>query len=206
MKRVSLLCLLLLVSVLAVVPEALALPVDPNSPLIPIQMRVLDNGLRVIVKEIPSYPVATVNVWVDVGAKNDPMGLSGLAHFFEHITFKGTPSRPRGQIAYQVESVGGYLNAMTSLDYTTYYIVVPSEHVGLAMEIQADALRNSLFDQSDIDQERTVIHEEIRLRQDSPQTALVDMVIQELFPGTPYARPVIGTFEELASVNRPEML
>lgn len=198
--------LLALVSLLILHSAALAMPVDPDSPLLPIEMRVLPNGLRVIVKEIPSYPIATVNVWVDVGAKDDPEGLSGLAHFFEHLMFKGTPSRPRGQIAYEVESVGGYLNAMTSLDYTTYFIVVPSEYAALAMEIQADALRNSLFEQAEIDMERTVIHEEIRLRRDNPQTYLVDMLLQYIFPGTPYARPVIGTFEELANVNRQEML
>ncbi len=197
---------LALALVVLAAPHAAALPVDPDSSLIPITMHVLDNGLRVIVKEIPAYPVATVNVWVDVGAKDDPPGLSGLAHFFEHITFKGTPTRPRGQIAYAVESVGGYLNAMTSLDYTTYFIVVPSDYVDLALEVQADALRNSLFEQSEIDQERTVIHEEIRLRRDTPQTHLTDMVLEKLFPNTPYEQHPIGTFEDLARVDRQAML
>lgn len=206
MSQTKLTGLLLVVVVLLSSTFAFAQSVDPQSTLIPIQMKVLDNGLRVIVKEIPSYPIATVNVWVNVGAKNDPEGYSGLAHFFEHLLFKGTTTRPPGQIAYEVESLGGYLNAMTSLDYTTYFIVVPSEYVDKAMEVQADAIRNSVFDQAEIDRERTVIHEEIRLRIDSPQTHLVDMAIRELFPGTVYARPVIGTFEELANVNRREML
>ncbi|KLU39099.1 MAG: M16 family metallopeptidase [Limnochordia bacterium] len=205
MKRKFVSGFLIVVLVLSTVP-AFALPVDPDSPLIPIAMRVLDNGMRIIVKEISTYPIATVNVWVGAGAKDDPPGLSGLAHFFEHLTFKGTPSRPRGQIAYEVESVGGYLNAMTSLDFTTYFIVVPSDYAGLAMEIQADALRNSLFEPGEIDQERYVIHEEIRLRQDSPQTHLLDMVLAHLFPGTPYAKQPIGTFEELANVDRNAMV
>ncbi|HHU62430.1 MAG TPA: insulinase family protein [Natronincola sp.] len=196
----------LLLIVLSVNGIGFAQSVDPHSTLTPIKMQVLDNGMRVIVKEIPSYPIATVNVWVNAGAIDDPEGLSGLAHFFEHLTFKGTPTRPTGQISYEVESLGGYLNAMTSYDFTTYFIVVPSEHVAQAMEIQADALLNSSFDQGEIDKERTVIHEEIRLRMDSPQTSLIDMSVEKLFSGTIFSKSVIGSFEDLADVNRDEML
>lgn len=196
----------LLLIVLSVSSIGFAQSVDPHSTLTPIKMQVLDNGMRVIVKEIPSYPIATVNVWVNAGAIDDPEGLSGLAHFFEHLTFKGTPTRPTGQISYEVESLGGYLNAMTSYDFTTYFIVVPSEHVAQAMEIQADALLNSSFDQGEIDKERTVIHEEIRLRMDSPQTSLIDMSVEKLFSGTIFSKSVIGSFEDLADVNRDEML
>lgn len=206
MVRIRIACLSLILVLLLSSMVVFAQAVDPQSTLIPIQMQVLDNGLRVIVKEIPSYPIATVNVWVNVGSKDDPQGQSGLAHFFEHLLFKGTETRSPGQIAREVESFGGYLNAMTSLDYTTYFIVVPSEYVSQAMEIQADALRNSVFDQGEIDRERTVIHEEIRLRIDSPHTHLVDMALGELFKGTVYSRPVIGTIDELANVNRQEML
>lgn len=206
MRRVRVVMYSLVVTLLLLSTIVFAAPVDPKSPLIPLQMRILENGMRVIVKEIPSYPIATVNVWVDTGAKDDPTGLSGLAHFFEHLTFKGTTTRPRGQIAYEVESLGGYLNAMTSLDYTTYFIVVPSDHVGQAMDIQADALLNSLYEQDEIDMERTVIHEEIRLRIDSPQTHLVDMAIEHLFAGTVYSKNVIGSMEELANVHRAEIV
>ncbi len=206
MSRIRVVGFLLVVTLLMVSSLALGAPVDPGSPLVPLQMRILENGMRVIVKEIPSYPIATVNVWVDTGAVDDPAGLSGLAHFFEHLTFKGTTTRPRGQIAHAVESLGGYLNAMTSLDYTSYFLVVPSDHVSEAMEIQADALLNSLYEQGEIDMERAVIHEEIRLRIDSPQTHLVDMAIEQLFAGTAYAKNVIGSVEELASVNRAEVV
>jgi len=206
MSRIKIVIASLLVSLLLAGTAAFAAPIDPNSTLIPLQMRVLDNGMRVIVREIPSYPIATVNVWVDTGAKDDPEGLSGLAHFFEHLTFKGTETRPRGQIAYEVESLGGYLNAMTSLDYTSYFIVVPAEHVSQAMEIQADALLNSLYEQEEIDRERTVIHEEIRLRIDSPQTHLTDKAIEHLFAGIVYAKNVIGSTEELANVQRQDIV
>lgn len=98
-----------LLGVLLIVCTAIAAaaPVDPQSTLIPLHMQVLDNGLRVIVKEIPSYPIAVVNIWVGVGAKDDPEGLSGLAHFFEHLMFKGTPTRPVGQVFKEVELLGG---------------------------------------------------------------------------------------------------
>ena len=206
MNRIRVVGRVLLVTLFLAGSFAYATPVDPNSTLIPLQMRILENGMRVVVKEIPSYPIATVNVWVDTGAIDDPPGLSGLAHFFEHLTFKGTETRPRGQIAFEVESLGGYLNAMTSLDYTSYFIVVPSENVQQAMEIQADALLNSLYEQSEIDMERTVIHEEIRLRIDSPQTHLMDMAIEHLFSGTAYAKNVIGSVDELANVQRAEVV
>ena len=145
MKRKSVFCLLLLAVLLCSQTAALAQSVDPDSTFIPLYMQVLENGLRVIVKEIPSYPVATVNMWVDAGSKDDPEGMSGMAHFFEHLLFMGTPTRQAGQIFREVEALGGYANAGTSLDYATYYIVVPSEHVQLAMEIQADAIRNSVL-------------------------------------------------------------
>ncbi|HHT90897.1 MAG TPA: insulinase family protein [Firmicutes bacterium] len=206
MSRIRVVGCLLTVTLLLFSALSLAAPVDPQSPLIPLEMRILENGMRVIVKEIPSYPIATVNVWVNTGAVDDPPGLSGLAHFFEHLTFKGTTTRPRGQIAYEVETLGGYLNAMTSLDYTSYFIVVSSDHVGQAMEIQADALLNSLYEQDEIDMERSVIHEEIRLRIDSPQTHLVDMAMEHLFAGTVYAKNVVGSIEELAGVNRAEVV
>jgi len=93
----------LLLIVLSVSSIGFAQSVDPHSTLTPIKMQVLDNGMRVIVKEVPSYPIATVNVWVNAGAIDDPEGLSGLAHFFEHLTFKGTPTRPTGQISYEVD-------------------------------------------------------------------------------------------------------
>ncbi|HHT42256.1 MAG TPA: insulinase family protein [Firmicutes bacterium] len=206
MKRKSVFCLLLLAVLLCSQTAALAQSVDPDSTFIPLYMQVLENGLRVIVKEIPSYPVATVNMWVDAGSKDDPEGMSGMAHFFEHLLFMGTPTRQAGQIFREVEALGGYANAGTSLDYATYYIVVPSEHVQLAMEIQADAIRNSVFDQEEIDRERMVIHEEIRLGKDIINDHLTDVALEKLFAGTIYARPIAGTMEELANINREEML
>ncbi|HOB41096.1 MAG TPA: pitrilysin family protein, partial [Limnochordia bacterium] len=173
----------LLVAVVLLLGQAAAAhqSVDPESTLIPFHMQVLENGLRVIVKEIPSYPIAVANVWVGVGAKDDPDGLSGMAHFFEHLMFQGTPSRPLGQIWQETALLGGDINAATSLDFTFYYIVVPSEHIRQAMEIQADALRNSLFDQAQIDRERQVIQEEISMVRESLQTYLLHSSLQELF-------------------------
>jgi len=198
----------LLVAVVLLLGQAAAAhqSVDPESTLIPFHMQVLENGLRVIVKEIPSYPIAVANVWVGVGAKDDPDGLSGMAHFFEHLMFQGTPSRPLGQIWQETALLGGDINAATSLDFTFYYIVVPSEHIRQAMEIQADALRNSLFDQAQIDRERQVIQEEISMVRESLQTYLLHSSLQELFAGTSYGKPIPGTLEDLARVNRTEIL
>ncbi len=178
---------------------------DPVSPFIPYEMSVLPNGLRVIVKEIPAYPTAAVNMWVGVGAKDDPLHMSGMAHFFEHLLFKGTTTRPVGQIGRDVEKLGGYINAMTSYDFTTFFVVVPSDKVMFAMEIQADAIRNSSFVQEEIDKERNVIFEEIRVQEDSPTSKLASLVLQSLLTGTSYARPVLGSVEDLGNINRAEM-
>lgn len=206
MKKRTAVFLLLVVGLLFSCTVAWADPVDPGSTLLPVQMQILENGLRVIVKEIPSYPIAVVNMWVGVGAKDDPEGMSGMAHFFEHVLHQGTPGRPDGEIFQEVEAMGGYINAATSLDFTTYYIVVPSEYVNQALEIQADAIRNSLFDQTEIDRERMVIHEEIRLGKDSISDHLIHTTLAKLFAGTIYARPIVGSEEDLARVNREEMM
>ena len=179
---------------------------DPLSPFIPYEMSVLPNGMRIIVKEIPAYPIAAVNMWVGVGAKDDPHQLSGMAHFFEHLLFKGTTNRPVGQIARDVEALGGYINAMTNYDFTTYFIVVPSDQAMFAMEIQADAIRNSSFVQAEIDKERNVIFEEIRVQEDNPTSKLVNLVLQSLLAETAYARPVLGSVEDLNNINRTEIV
>ena len=205
MSRIRVVGCLLTVTLLLFSALSLAAPVDPQSPLIPLEMRILENGMR----HCEGNPFLSYRYCECLGLIREQWmipGLSGLAHFFEHLTFKGTTTRPRGQIAYEVETLGGYLNAMTSLDYTSYFIVVSSDHVGQAMEIQADALLNSLYEQDEIDMERSVIHEEIRLRIDSPQTHLVDMAMEHLFAGTVYAKNVVGSIEELAGVNRAEVV
>lgn len=174
---------------------------DSNSPLNPYIKIKLDNGLTVIVKEVHTAPIAAVDIWVGTGAKNETPEIAGISHFFEHMLFKGTTKRQVGEIAQEIKAVGGYQNAQTSLDTTHYYIVVPSEKVDLALDVEADAIMNSTFDPEEIDRERQVILEERRLKEDNPQGKLGLIAYQAVFRGTPYANDVLGTPETLARID-----
>ncbi|HHY46843.1 MAG TPA: insulinase family protein [Firmicutes bacterium] len=210
MKRTSpiqrLPLLLSLILGVIVVTAAPVLAVRPDSPLIPYTKVVLDNGLTVVVKEVHSAPIVAVDIWVATGAKNEDPKDSGISHFFEHMLFKGTERRKVGEIAKAIQSVGGYLNAMTSLDTTHYFVVVPSEYIDLALDVEADAIMNSTFDPAEIERERNVILEERRLVEDNPQSKLGWMVYQAVFAGTPYANDVLGTPETLANISRETFL
>lgn len=174
--------------------------------LYPYTKTVLKNGLTLIVKETHTAPITAIDVWVGVGSKNEPSELAGISHFLEHMLFKGTSSRPVGQIAKEIEGVGGYLGGSTTLDKTHYYIVVPSEYTNLALEVEADVLKNSSIDPVEIEKERKVILEEWRLKQDQPQGILYWNFYRAVFAGTPYANDVLGTAETLNRINRDYLL
>ncbi|HEY8464282.1 MAG TPA: pitrilysin family protein [Bacillota bacterium] len=187
----------------------LVLPVtaaEEMSTLIPYTKTVLANGLTLVVKEVPAAPIAAVDIWVGTGACNEVSAEAGISHFFEHMLFKGTKKRKVGEIAQAIQAVGGYLNAATSLDYTHYYVVVPSEYLDLALEVEADAIMNSVFDPKEIERERRVIMEEMSLKQDDPSQRLGWIAYQQLFSGTPYANDVLGTAESLNSITRETFL
>jgi zinc protease len=173
-----------------------------SDPLAPYTKVKLDNGLTLIVKEIHSAPIAAVDIWVGTGAKNETPEIAGISHFFEHMLFKGTTKRQAGEIAREIKAVGGYQNARTSLDTTNYYVVVPSEKVNLALEVEADAIMNSTFDPREIERERQVILEEKRLKEDNPQGKLGLLLYQAVFKGTPYANDILGTSESLARIDQ----
>ena len=174
--------------------------------LYPYTKTVLANGLTLIVKETHTAPITAIDVWVGVGSKNEPPELSGISHFLEHMLFKGTPDRSVGQIAKEIEGVGGYLGGSTSLDKTHYYIVVPSEYTNLALAVEADVLKNSSIDPEEIAKERKVILEEWRLKQDQPQSILYWNFYRTVFGGTPYANDVLGAAETINRINREHLL
>jgi zinc protease len=179
-----------------------AAAIRKDSSLVPYTKTVLDNGLTVVVKEVHSAPIVAVDIWVGAGARNEPPELAGISHFFEHMLFKGTQKRKVGEIGKAIQSVGGYLNAATSLDYTHYYVVVPSEYSKMALEVEADAVLNSVFDPREIERERKVILEEMSLKHDDPMSHIGWLACQQVFKGTPYGHDVLGTPETLASFTR----
>ncbi len=152
----------------------------------------LSNGLTVITKQVQAAPIVSVYVWYKVGSRNEPEGKSGMAHFLEHMMFKGTPTFPKGEITRQIGRTGGEQNAFTSYDYTAYYETVPVDYLDLALKIESDRMQNALLDPKELESERTVILSELEGNRNYPQTRLRDLVNAQTWQLHPYRRPVIG--------------
>jgi zinc protease len=168
----------------------------------PIHHEVLPNGLTLLLYEAHLAPVANLQIWAKVGAADERPGEEGLAHFHEHMLFKGTARRGVGEIAGEVEGAGGRINAYTSFDVTVYHATMPSESLGIGLDVLADALCNSSFDAKEIEREREVVLEEIRRANDSPAHVLGDAIFDLSYQVHPYRSPILGPAENVASFDR----
>jgi zinc protease len=154
---------------------------------------VLDNGLTVLVNEMPAAPLVAVNVLVKTGSANEgKYSGSGISHFVEHMLFKGTHSRPLGQIADEVKSLGGEINAATGYDHTVYTLDVPVESFIAGMDIMADMVARPLFDPQEVEREREVILKELKMRNDQPAWKLGELFHASEYKVHPYSFPIIG--------------
>lgn len=162
----------------------------------------LENGMTLIVKENHAAPLVAIDAWVRAGAMNEGDENNGISHFFEHMLFKGTEKRKAGEISLEIESVGGYSNAATSKDYTHYYVVVPSEHFDLALDVLADVIMNPAFDREEIERERKVILEEKRRSMDNPRASVFNLLYEIAYLEHPYRRTVLGTMESISGIER----
>ncbi len=163
----------------------------------------LANGMEVVVIPDRRAPIVTHMVWYKVGSADEPPGKSGIAHFFEHLMFKGTKNHRPGEFAERVAEIGGSENAFTSYDYTAYYQTVPPEALGTMMAYEADRMRNLLLTDDVIGPERDVILEERRMRiENSPDALLDEEVDAALYQNHPYRVPVIGWMHEMEQLNR----
>ena len=174
------------------------------SPLEPFTKVTFDNGLDVIVKEVHTAPIVAVYLWCNTGSINERDREQGISHFYEHMFFKGTEKRGVGEIDLEIKRLGGYNNAFTSKEYTAYYVVLPSENFTLAADVLLDAIRNSLFPEDEIAKELGVISEEINRKEDNPTGTLYEKLFELMFPGTPYAHPVLGTKETVSALTRDD--
>jgi zinc protease len=168
----------------------------------PIANFVLDNGMEVVV--IPDHrgPIVTHMVWYKVGSADEQPGKSGIAHFFEHLMFKGTKNHPSGELDALVSAIGGELNAFTTYDYTAYHETVPPDALPTMMALEADRMRNLIIDDASVATEREVIMEERRSRIDGdPQALLSEEVQPTLYENHPYRLPVIGWMHEIEKLN-----
>ena len=166
----------------------------------------LPNGVRLIVQEHHASDVSALQLWVRAGGRDEAASELGLAHYLEHMLFKGTASRPGGFIDRDVEGVGGRMNAGTSLDYTFYHLVLPATRTRAAIDLLADISVNASLESATLDAEKRVVLEEMRLSEDNPQRFLSRRLHEAAFEGHPYGRPVIGTPELVRSLSRETLL
>jgi len=166
----------------------------------------LDNGLRVLVQEDPRNPIVAVQLFYRVGSRNERPGATGLAHFLEHLMFKGTSTRGRGEGSRLIELNGGRENAFTTKDMTGYYVSIAADRLDLVLEIEADRMRNLLLSPPEIDSERKVVMEERRTRaEDNPDGLVYEAMNSLAFKAHPYRWPIIGWMEDIARINQAEL-
>ena len=166
----------------------------------------LSSGVTVLLREARLAPVAEVQVWAGVGSADEGPGEAGLAHFHEHMLFKGTATRGVGEVAGAVEGAGGRINAFTSFDATCYHATLPSDSLALGLDVLADAVQHSRFEPVEVAREVEVVLEEIRRSQDDPQHVLGDTLFETVFEQHPYRAPVLGTSASVASFTSEKLL
>lgn len=162
----------------------------------------LPSGLTVITDYMPTVETVSVGMWVGVGARYEDPHENGVAHFLEHMAFKGTTTRSAQKIAEEIESVGGYVNAYTGREVTAYYVKMLKEHAELGVDIIADIMQNSIFDQQELDRERGVILQEIGMYQDTPDELVFDHFQEKFFPNQPMGTSILGTTEIISKMPR----
>jgi zinc protease len=166
----------------------------------------LKNGIKILVKQTESAAVVSVSIWVKVGSIYETDSIAGISHFIEHMLFKGTHKRVVGEIAKEIHSHGGYMNAFTDFEGTCYWIVLPSKYLDTALEVQADALLNSTFDETELKKECRVIIEELKMYEDRPESFAFEKLLGLSFKKHPYGRPIIGFEETLLKISRQDLL
>lgn len=162
------------------------------------RLTTLPNGFRIVTEHMPGLASASVGVWVQAGARHERADQNGIAHFLEHMAFKGTATRSSLQIAEAIEDVGGYINAYTSRETTAFYARVLEGDVALALEVVADIVLNPAFDQREIETERHVILQEIGQALDTPDDVIFDWLQEAAYPDQALGRPILGPAERIA--------
>ncbi|MFD0858780.1 M16 family metallopeptidase [Roseovarius aquimarinus] len=170
-----------------------------------VNLTTLPNGFRIVTENMPGLKSAAIGVWVLAGARNELPQQNGIAHFLEHMAFKGTKRRSALQIAEAIEDVGGYINAYTSREVTAYYARVLEQDVPLALDVVGDILRNSVFDVSEIETERGVILQEIGQALDTPDDIIFDWLQEKAYPDHPLGRAILGQQEGVARFSREDL-
>ncbi|MGB5557932.1 MAG: pitrilysin family protein [Paracoccaceae bacterium] len=170
-----------------------------------VQLHTLPNGFRIVTENMPSLESASIGLWIDAGGRHERLDQNGIAHFLEHMAFKGTKRRTALQIAEEIEDVGGYINAYTSRELTAFYARVLRADVPLALDVIADILLNPVFDPAEIEVERGVILQEIGQALDTPDDVIFDWLQESAYPEQPLGRTILGPTERVSSFARHDL-
>ena len=166
----------------------------------------LDNGIRVVAESIPSVKSVSLGIWVSVGSRDEEAKDAGISHFTEHMFFKGTAHRSAHDISLEMDSLGGELNAFTTRETTTFYVKVLDEHIAKGIEIISDLFLHSSMNRKDMEKEKLVVLEELKMVEDDPEDYIHDMHAKLVWDGNPLARPIVGSVETIKGLNRESML
>ncbi len=162
---------------------------------------VLPNGLRLLTERMPHVRSVSIGVWLARGSRHEPQEQSGIAHFVEHMLFKGTSTRTAEDIAQAIDSIGGQMDAFTAKEYASYYIKVLDEHLPLAVEVLADIVMRPAFSPDDIEREKKVVLEEIKMVEDTPDDLVHELFTENFWANHPLGRPILGTRETVESLT-----
>jgi len=170
-----------------------------------IQLHTLSNGFRIVTENMPGLKSASIGIWVQAGGRHERIEQNGIAHFLEHMAFKGTKTRSALQIAESIEDVGGYINAYTSREMTAFYARVLEDDVSLGLDVISDILLNPVFDPAEIEVERGVILQEIGQALDTPDDIIFDWLQEVAYPDQALGRTILGPTERVSSFNRDDL-
>ncbi len=165
----------------------------------------LSGGVRILSESVSSSRSIAVGVWIDSGSRNDPERLAGISHFVEHAVFKGTAKRRMHQIASRMESVGGYLNAFTSKEHTCYFARALDSHLDRGIDSTCDLVASPVFPEQEIEKEKKVVLEEIKMYDDAPEEYIADRFESIVYPAQAIGRPIIGYPETVSSLRREDL-
>ncbi|MBI4972755.1 MAG: insulinase family protein [Candidatus Omnitrophica bacterium] len=166
---------------------------------------ILDNGLRIVTHQMSKMQSAALGVWIKVGARYESAEFKGIAHYLEHLLFKGSKKYSCRKIKESIEGLGGSLNGFTSEELTCYLAKMPARYLELALDILSDMVLNPLLLESDIEKERAVILEEIKMYKDQPASYVHELLDELLWPNQPLGTPVIGRFESVSKIKREDL-
>ena len=167
---------------------------------------ILDNGIRLVSERIPTLKSVTIGIWVNVGSRDEEPSQAGFSHFIEHMFFKGTTTRSAVDISREIDALGGEMNAFTTRETTTFYVKVLDQHLSKALDLLSDLFHASRFGGKEIQKEKQVVLEEIRMVQDDPEDLVQESHIGQVMGRHPLSRPVLGQESTIANLRRQDLL